>query len=128
MEKLIEFFQKSAQNFGNPTVRKLENSKGFDLLWDANPPLTLRWMWDDPAALRRDQVSIFSIGAAISGAHDHHAHVELSDPSHVWLSVSTRYQDFHGKVKANEIVRCLTKDGEYLKKALRAGESFLVKL
>jgi hypothetical protein len=74
-----------------------------------------------PGALRRDPNESFFLGAAISGAHDHDARVELSDPSHPWLYVSTRYEDFQGKVKANKIVRCFTKEGEWMKKALKAG-------
>jgi hypothetical protein len=58
----------------------------------------------------------------------HGAHVELSDPSHVTLYVSTRYEDFPGKVKANKIVRCLTKGREWMKKALEAGKKYLEKL
>jgi hypothetical protein len=128
MGKLIEYFQKSGQKFGNPKVIELEKVAAFDLRWDANPPLTLRWNWADPGALRRDPSEGYFLGAAISGAHDHDAHVELSDPSHVWLYVSTRYEDFPGKVKANKIVRCLTKEGEWMKKALKAGTNFLAKL
>jgi hypothetical protein len=91
-------------------------------------PEELRWTWADPYGLRRDPSEGFFLGAAISGAHDHDARFELSDPSNVWLYVSTRYEDFPEKLIANKIVRCLTKEGEWVQNALEAGEKFLADL
>jgi hypothetical protein len=130
MERLIEYFRKTGKDFGNPTIRVLPDNLAFDLRWEAKPPLTLRWTWADPGALRirRDPSENDFLLAALVGAHDHDAHVELADPSHVSLYVSTRYVDFHGKVEANKIVRCLTKEGEWMNQALKAGKDFLAKL
>jgi hypothetical protein len=128
MEKLIEYFRRTGENFGNPTIQVLQDNLAFDLSWEAKPPLTLRWTWADPQSLRRDPSENDFLLAALAGAHDHDAHVELADPSHVSLFVSTRYQDFHGKVKANKIVRCLTKEGEWMNQALKAGIQYLADL
>ena len=128
MKELMKYFRDSGEKFGNPDVIELDKPAAFDLRWEANPPLALRWTWDDPGALRRDPNESFFLGAVISGAHDHDAHVELSDPSHPWLYVSTRYKDFRGKVAASKIVRCFTKEGEWMKQALEAGKKYLEKL
>jgi hypothetical protein len=73
-----------------------------------------------------DEGSLLSVGLA--GGNDHGAHVELADPSNVWLFVSYRYVDYPGKVPNNTIVRCLTKEGEWMKQALGAGIKYLADL
>jgi hypothetical protein len=128
MEELMKYFRDSARKFGSPEVVEVGKSETFDLRWNTTPPLSLRWTWADPMDLRRDPSERFFLGAAISGAGDHDAHVELADPSHVWLFVSKRYKEFPGKVEKTKILRCLTKEGEWLKKALKAGTNFLAKL
>ena len=124
----MEYFRTSVDKFGNPNVVELENSPVFDLRWDANPPLALRWTWADPWAVRKepDEGSLLAVG--LSGAHDHGAHVELADPSHVWLYVSSRFVDYPGKVTKNTIVRCLTKEGEWMEQAFNAGIEYMAKL
>jgi hypothetical protein len=128
MEKLMEYFRNSGEKFGNPKVVELERPAMFDLGWDANPPLTLRWTWADPWAVRKepDEGSLLAVG--LSGANDHGAHVELADPSHGWLYVSSRFVEYSGKVTENTIVRCLTKEGEWMEQAFKAGIKYLANL
>jgi hypothetical protein len=52
MEELMEYFRKSGRQFGNPEVIELEKPAAFDLRWNSNPPLSLRWTWADPYAVR----------------------------------------------------------------------------
>jgi hypothetical protein len=127
MEKLMEYFRKSAKKFGNPKVIELEKPAAFDLRWDSKPPLILRWTWSDPYSVRTELEEGSLLGAAISSA-DHEAHVELADPANVWLYVSKRFKNYSGKVEKTNIIRCLTKEGEWMKKALRAGKNFLTDL
>jgi hypothetical protein len=127
MEKLMEYFRTSAKKFGNPKVIELEKPAGFDLRWDAKPPLTLRWTWSDPCGVRTKLEEGSLLGTAISSAH-HEAHVELADPANVWLYVSKRFKKHSGNVEKTTIARCLTKQGEWMKKALRAGKNFLTDL
>lgn len=49
MEELMKYFRDSGEKFGNPEVIDLEKPAAFDLRWDANPPLTLRWTWSEPS-------------------------------------------------------------------------------
>jgi hypothetical protein len=128
MEKLMEYFRKSGKKFGNPKVIELVESAAFDLRWDSKPPLILRWTWSDPYGVGKEPEEGSLLGVAISGAHDHEAHIELADPANVWLYVSRRFKDYPGKVAKTTIVRCLTKEGEWMKKALRAGKKFLADL
>jgi hypothetical protein len=125
MEELMNYFRNSGEKFGNPKVIELEKPAAFDLRWDANPPLTLRWTWSDPYAVRKepDEGSLLAVG--LSGAK---AHVELADPSHSWVYVSKRFVDYPSKPEANTIVRCLTKEGEWMKQALEAGKKYLADL
>jgi hypothetical protein len=125
MEELMKYFRDSGEKFGNPEVIELEKPAAFDLRWDTNPPLTLRWTWSDPWAVRKEQGEGSLLGVGLSGAHDHGAHVELADPSNSWVYVSKRFADYPGKVEANTIVRCLTKQGEWMGKALEAGKKYL---
>jgi hypothetical protein len=127
MEELMEYFRNSGEKFGNPTVIELDKPAAFDLRWEANPPLTLRWTWSDPWAVRiePDEGSLLAVG--LSG-NDHQAHIELADPSNSWVYVSNRFVEYPGKVSANIIVRCLTKEGEWMKQALKAGIQYLADL
>ncbi|MBV8226281.1 MAG: hypothetical protein JO232_13955 [Verrucomicrobia bacterium] len=127
MEKLMEYFRKSAKKFGNPKVIEIEKPVAFDLRWGSQPPLTLRWTWSDPYGVRTELEEGSLLGIAISSAH-HEAHVELADPASVWLYVSKRFKNYSGKVEKTTIARCLTKQGEWMKKALRAGKKFLTDL
>src|SRR5262249_46038931 len=127
MEKLMQYFRKSAKKFGNLKVIELETPAAFDLHWDSKPPLTLRWTWSDPNGARTELEEGSLLGTAISSAH-HEAHVELADPANVWLYVSKRFKNYSGKVEKTTIARCLTKEGEWMKKALRAGKKFLTDL
>lgn len=70
MEELMEYFRNSGEKFGNPTVIELDKPAAFDLRWEANPPLTLRWTWSDPWAVRiePDEGSLLAVG--LSG-NDH---------------------------------------------------------
>jgi hypothetical protein len=68
------------------------------------------------------------LAVGISGAYDHDAHVKLANPANPWLYVSKRFVDYPGKVEATAIDQCLTKEGEWMKKALRAGKKFLTDL
>jgi hypothetical protein len=128
MDRLMEYFRNSGAKFGNPKVIELQKPAAFDLRWDGNPPLTLRWTWDDPWAVRKEieEGSLLAVG--LSGAHDHGAHVELADPSHTLLYVSHRYVDYPGKVNKNTIVRCLTKEGKWMEEALNAGITYMANL
>jgi hypothetical protein len=128
MEELMKYFRTSGEKFGNPEVIELEKPAVFDLRWDANPPLTLRWTWADPWAVRKELDEGSLLGVALSGANDHGIHVELADPSHVWLYVSKRFTEYPGRVEENTIVRCLTKEGECMEKALKAGIQYLADL
>jgi hypothetical protein len=107
MQELMKYFRDSGEKFGNPEVIELEKPAAFDLRWDANPPLTLRWTWSDPYAVRTEPDEGSLLGVGLSGAHDHGVHVELADPSNSWVYVSKRFTDYPGKVEANTIVRCL---------------------
>jgi len=128
MEELMKYFRNSGEEYGNPQVIELDKPAAFDLRWDAKPPLTLRWTWSDPWAVRREPDEGSLLGVALSGANDHGAHVEVADPSNSWLYVSERYVDYPGKVSGNTIVRCLTKEGEWMKQALEAGKKYLADL
>ena len=127
MEELMKYFRNSGEKFGNAKVIELDKPAAFDLRWDANPALTLRWTWSDPWAVRKepDKRSLLAVG--VSGNY-HGAHVELADPSNSWVYVSKRFTDYPGKVEANTIVRCLTKEGEWMEKALKAGIQYLADL
>ena len=128
MERLIEYFRKSGKKFGNPKVLEIKTPAAFDLRWDSKPPLTLRWTWSDPYDVGKEPGEGSLLGVAISGAFDHGTHVELADPANVWLYVSKRFKDYPGKVEKTTIVRCVTKEGKWMKKALRAGTKFLADL
>jgi hypothetical protein len=128
MEELMEYFRKSGEKFGNPKVIELEKPAAFDLRWDAKPPLTLRWTWSDPYAVRIEPEEGSLLAVGISGAYDHHAHVKLANPANPWLYVSERYVDYPGKVEATTIDQCLTKEGEWMKEALEAGVKYLADL
>jgi Fic family protein len=129
MEQLKDFFRKSSDRFGNPEIIQVGKSETFDLVWDSEPPLRMRWTWDDPMGARLEPNERFFLACAFAGAHEYTSHVELRDGDrNPWLYVSTRYQDYPGKVKGNPIVRCLTKEGEWAKAALEAGKEFLAKL
>src|ERR1700731_2025922 len=104
MEELIKFFRNSGDKFGSPKVIELDKPAAFDLRWDANPPLILRFTWSDPYAVRRELDEGSLLAVALAGANDHGAHVELADPSHPYVYVSERFKDFPGKVRNNNIV------------------------
>lgn len=127
MEKLMEYFRKSAKKFGNLKVIELERPAAFDLHWDSKPPLTLRWTWSDPYGVHTGLEEGSLLGTAISSAH-HETHVELADPANVWLYVSKRFKNYPGKVEKTTIVRCHTKEGAWMKKALRVGKKILTDL
>ena len=122
MEELMNYFRNSGEKFGNPKVVELDKPAAF-----ANPPLTLRWTWSDPGDVRKepDEGSLLAVG--VSG-NSHGAHVELADPSNSWVYVSKRFVDYSEKVSENTIIRCLTKEGEWMKQALKAGIQFLADL
>jgi hypothetical protein len=129
MEQLKTFFRNAGDRFGNPEIVAVGKGETFDLLWKSEPPLRMRWTWDDPIAVRKELDERFFLGCAFAGAFEYPAHVELQDGDrNPWLYVSTRYQDFPGKVKGNPIVRCLTKEGEWAKAAVDAGKDFLASL
>jgi hypothetical protein len=128
MQELMNFFRNARERFGSPKVIELDKPAAFDLRWDANPPLILRWTWSDPFAVRKEPDEGSLLGVIFAGANDHVAHVELADPSHSWVYVSERFVDFPGKVRNNTIVRCLTKEGEWVEEALKAGKQFLADL
>jgi hypothetical protein len=86
MDKLMEYFRNSGEKFGNPKVVELDKPAVFDLRWDANPPLTLRWTWADPGAVRKEPYEGSLLAVGLSGANDHGAHVELADPSNSWYT------------------------------------------
>jgi hypothetical protein len=69
--------------------------------------------------------SLLAVG--LSG-NEHGAHVESADPSNSWVYVSKRFVDYPGKVSGNTVVRCLTKEGEWMEKALKAGIQYLADL
>jgi len=82
MEELIKYFRNSGgRNSEILKAIELDKPAVFDLRWDANPPLTLRWTWSDPGAVRKehDEGSLLAVGLA--GANDHGAHVQLADSS-----------------------------------------------
>lgn len=129
MEQLKAFFRNSGDRFGTPEIVEVGKGESFDLLWKSEPPLMQRWTWDDPGALRVEPGERFFLGCIFVGAGEYRSHVELQDGNSVpWLYVSTRYQEFEGRVKGNPIVRCLTKEGEWAKAALEAGKQFLANL
>jgi hypothetical protein len=129
MEQLKAFFRNSGDRFGTPEIIDVGKGECFDLLWKGEPLLRQRWTWDDPGAMRIEPDERFFLGCAFAGAFEYPSHVELQDgDSNPWLYVSTRYQEFNGKVKGNPIVRCLTKEGEWAKAALDAGKKFLADL
>ena len=67
------------------------------------------------------------LGTAISSAY-HEVHVELAHPANVWLYVRKRFKNYSRKVEKTTIARCLTKEGEWMKKALRVGKKILTDL
>lgn len=125
MKELMQYFRRSAENFGSPRMIELERPAVFDLRWDSQPPLTLRWTWSDPGSVRKDPRDGSLVACGLAGANDHNVHVELADPSHPWLYVSEQLKDYPGKVAANTIVQCLTRQGKWMKGALEAGLKFL---
>ena len=128
MERLIEYFRRSGKKFGNPKVLEIKARAAFDLRWDSKPPLTLRWTWSDPYDVGKELEEGSLLGVAISGAFDHGTHIELADPANVWLYVSKRFKDYPVRVEKTAVVRCVTKEGKWMKKALRAGTKFLADL
>jgi hypothetical protein len=62
MEELMKYFRDSGEKFGNLKVIELDKPAAFDLRWEANPPLALRWTGDDPGVLRRDPNESFFLG------------------------------------------------------------------
>ena len=126
MAELIEYFEKHSQRFGNPKIHKLEDSGFFDLIWEGQYPLRLRWTWEDPYSVRIEKEYEGSLlGVGLAGAFEHVHHLELSEPRNSWVYVSKRLEEYPGKVKGNKIVRCLTQEGEWLKEALDAGTKYL---
>jgi hypothetical protein len=84
-------FRNSGDRFGNPEIVEVGKGDTFDLLWSSEPPLNLRWTWDDPMAMRKELDERFFLGCAFAGAFEYPAHVELKDGnSNAWLYVSTR--------------------------------------
>jgi hypothetical protein len=72
MAEPVEYFEKSGHLFGNPKIHKLENRGFFDLIWESNPPLRLRWTWEDPFSVRIEKQyegSLLAVGLA--GAFEH---------------------------------------------------------
>jgi hypothetical protein len=127
--ELIEYFEKHGHRFGNPKIHKLENRDFFDLIWEKDPPLRLRWTWEDPFSVRiekEDEGSLLAVGLA--GAFEHVHHLELAEPKNSWVYVSKRFEEYPGKVKSNTIVRCLTQQGQWLKDALESGIKYLADL
>jgi hypothetical protein len=71
MEELMKYFRTSGEEFGNPEVIELEKPAAFDLRWDANPPLTLRWTWADAYAVRTEPEEGSLLAVGFSGAYEH---------------------------------------------------------
>jgi hypothetical protein len=122
MEELLRFFQGNREQFGNPEINAL--NEAFDLTWNGDHKLALRWSWQDilNVSLRPEEEGLIFC----SLIWDYQFHLDLKDKSHAFLYVNHGLERFPGKIEGsypypNTILKCLTREGEWLQAALEAG-------
>ena len=126
MPELLRYFQQNKENFGNPKIDTL--NRAFDLTWEGEPNLSLRWSWQEIINLSlypRDEGLIL---CGLMGGYEFH--LVLKENANPCVYASPRLKRFPGSVPgsypyANTIIKCLTCEGEYLNRALKTGLNLL---
>jgi hypothetical protein len=122
MGELLRYFQENKEQFGDPEISPIK--KAFDLTWEAEHKLALRWSWQD--ILHIDLRPKYESLIFCSLIWDHKFHLDLKDASHAFLFANAGLESFAGKIEGpfpytNTILRCRTREGEWLKAAFEAG-------
>lgn len=129
MPELIRYFQQHQEQFGNPEIT--EGNRVFDLTWNADHKLALRWSWQDILSIDRLPQNESLIFCSLIWEPEFH--LDLQDTSHRFVYVNAALESFKGKIQGpypytNKISKCKTPEGESLKAAFAAGLDYLEKL
>jgi hypothetical protein len=129
MRELLRYFQQNRGKFGNPKIKAL--NRAFDLTWDNEPEIALRWSWQEIVNIRLYPDDEGLILCALIG--DYGSHLELKEKSNPCVYANDRLKRFPGSVPGsypypNTILKCLTREGEFLKSALKTGLNLLNEL
>jgi hypothetical protein len=126
MPELIRFFEHNQEQLGNPVVTG--HNRAFDLTWNAEHKLALRWSWQDMLGIDLLPENESLIFCALIWEPEFH--IELEDSSHRFLYVNAALKDFHRKIEGpypytNKIGNCKTQEGKFVKSAFEAGLDYL---
>jgi hypothetical protein len=121
MPELVHYFKQNRDNFGNPKISTRE--RAFDLTWESEPKIALRWSWQKIVNIRLYPEDQGLILCAL--LWDYEFHLELKEKSNPCVYANPRLKRFPGSAPGsfpypNTIVRCVTREGEFLKSALKA--------
>jgi hypothetical protein len=129
MPELLSYFQQNREKFGNPKTKVID--RAFDLTWDHEHRVVLRWSWQEIVNIRLYPEDEGLILCALIG--DYGYHFQLKENSNPCLYANHRLKRFPGSSPGsypypNTILKCLTREGDFLKRALQAGLDLLHEL
>jgi hypothetical protein len=129
MPELVSYFQENREKFGNPRAKAANRT--LDLIWHHEHQIALRWSWQEIVNLRLYPEDKGLILCALIG--DYEFHLELKEKLNPCVYANYRLKRFPGSAPGsypypNRILKCLTREGEFLKNALNAGLNHLEEL